>query len=99
MYFLVLLTEVPDGPADVPEHEPFIDSLISRQAVLLGGAFEGELASGVSAGYLLRCADLAEAQQIVASDPLITSGAYLPMIARWELVGIDAEAIDPELLV
>lgn len=97
MYFLVLLRDAPDAPTDVPDHEPFIDLLISRHAVLLGGPFEPEPVAGTSAGYVLRCSDLAEAEQIVAGDPLVSSGAYLPSIVAWDLVGIDPEAIDSDL--
>lgn len=99
MYVLVLLTESPDAPADDVEHEPFIDSLIGRNAVLLGGTFATEPVPGVTAAYVLRCTDLAEAQALVATDPLVTTGAAVPTLAPWDLVGINPAAIDPTLEV
>ena len=47
------------GIADPPEHEPFIDSLIEREMVLLGGPLEG----ASSVGYVLRCGSLADARR------------------------------------
>lgn len=49
---------------------------------------------GVSAAYVLRCDGLAEAEAIVASDPLVAEGA-IPALSRWDLVGINTRAIDP----
>jgi uncharacterized protein YciI len=93
------LREADDGPADMPEHEPFIDSLTSRHAVPLGGPFDETPATGVSAAYVLRCDSLADAQAVFATDPLVTSGAAVPVVVRWDLVGIDTAAIEPELAV
>ncbi|GAB3827733.1 YciI family protein [Kribbella italica] len=94
MYFLVLLQLLPDAPADVPAHEPFIDSLIERHLVLLGGGFGSEPVDGVIGGYLLHVTDQAQAEAIVATDPYLTSGACTATITHWDLVGIDREAID-----
>jgi uncharacterized protein YciI len=97
MYFLVLLQLSPDAPADVPEHEPFIDCLIERHVVLLGGGFDPEPADSVIGGYLLHVEDRAAAEAIVATDPYLTSGACTATITHWDLVAIDKEAIDPDL--
>ncbi len=87
-YYLVWLR--PTGrPA--PDHEPFVESLIERDAILLGGSVGGATA------YVLRCADRAEADRIVATDPLVTSGAATPVVDEWHLVGINVRAIDPDL--
>jgi len=96
VYVLVLLIAAPTTDED-PDHEPFVDSLIRRNAVLLGGPFAGEPLPDVSAAYVLRCADLAEAAALVATDPLVTAGAAIPAIAQWDLVGINPSAIDPDI--
>jgi hypothetical protein len=93
VYFLVLLTELPHGGAP-PEHEPFIDALIERELILLGGPLEGT----PSVGYVLRCASLDEARSVVATDPLVSSGACTAAIAAWKLVGIDPRLINPALV-
>jgi hypothetical protein len=67
------------------------DSLIDRRLVLLGGPL------GADAAYVLRCTDLAEAEAIVAGDPLVSSGAAVPTITEWALVGVDPRVIDPDL--
>ena len=97
MYFLVLLRE--DFDASAIDHESFVDSLIERNLVLLGGPFVGEPYPGVTAAYVLRCADADEAAAIVATDPLVTSGTCVSTVVGWDLVGIDLAAIDPELTV
>jgi hypothetical protein len=87
-YYLVWLR--PTGrPA--PDHEPFVDSLIERDAILLGGPVGG------AAAYVLRCAEKAEADRIVATDPLVTSGAATATVTEWQLVGVNLRAIDPDL--
>jgi uncharacterized protein YciI len=95
-YYLVLLREV-QAMSDWPDHEPFIDSLMERNAVLLGGPFDLPPLPGVSAAYVLRCTTLDEARALVAVDPLVTSGAAQAIITRWDLVGIDLGAIDEDL--
>jgi hypothetical protein len=59
--------------------------------VLTGGPI------GSNAAYVLRCADAAEAEALVTTDPLVTSGAATPTIAEWQLIGVDLHAIDPDL--
>lgn len=97
MYVLVLLTESPTTPAHDVDHEPFVDSLIQRNAVLLGGTSATEPLPGVTAAYVLRCTDLAEARALVATDPLVSTGAARPTLTAWDLVGINPAAIDPAL--
>jgi uncharacterized protein YciI len=92
---LVLLTERPDAAGPVPEHEPFIDSLIQRRLVLLGGPIDGT----PSVGYILRCASLDDASAVVATDPLVSSGAFNAAVAEWDLVGIDPRVIDGDVVV
>lgn len=98
MYFLVLLGE-PGQPAG--DHEAFIDSLIARNAVLLGGPFAEPIASapGVWAAYVLSCGSLDEARAIVATDPLVTEGRAATSITPWELVAINIAAVRPDLVV
>jgi uncharacterized protein YciI len=95
VYFLVLLTEEPEAIGPPPEHEPFIDALIERELVLLGGP----LGSGGAAAYVLRCGSLADARAVVAEDPLVRSGAMTATISGWELLGVDVRLIDPGLVV
>lgn len=101
MYFLVLLGDPagqPEGPVD---HEAFIDSLIARNAVLLGGALAEPPASapGVWAAYVLSCGSLDEARAIVATDPLITDAGVTATVTPWELVAVNPAAVSPELVV
>jgi uncharacterized protein YciI len=96
VYVLVTLLEGPRfGEVDA-DHEPFIDSLIAEHRVLLGGDFV-DAGRGVQAAYVLRCDDLAAAEAIVATDPLVTSGEMRAELAEWQLVGIDLGAVDPDL--
>jgi uncharacterized protein YciI len=98
MYYLVLLRDN-DGSTDEPDHEPFIDSLIRQNAVLLGGTFEDAPLPAVSAAYVVRCASLAEARAYVAADPLVVSGAAQPIVTRWDLVGVNIAAIEDDLII
>jgi hypothetical protein len=96
-YFVVLLQPVAGGP-DPPEHDPFVDSLLARNLVLLGGPL-ALAPAGADAAYVLRCGSLSEAREIVADDPLVTSGSRRAEVVEWELVGINPEAIDAELVL
>ena len=98
MYALVILRETGDA-VEEPEHEPFIDSLIERRMVLMGGPFDSAIVPAATAAYVLRCADRAEAEAVVATDPLVVSGAYQAVVAQWNLVGIDLGAIDAGLVL
>jgi uncharacterized protein YciI len=96
VYFLVLLQDLrTDRTVD---HEPFIDSLIERNLILLGGPFVDEPEAGVESAYVLRCETRAEAEAIVATDPLVSSGAVTATVSTWDLVGINTGAIDPDLV-
>ena len=96
MYFLVLLAASPDATGTPPEHEPFIDALIQRKLVLLGGPLDSE---ATVAAYVLRCDSLADARDVVADDPLVSSGTVTATVLPWELVGVDLQMIDPAVVV
>lgn len=76
-------------------HEQFVDSMIRRNVVLLGGELE---LTGASAAYVLR-ASISEAEKIVAQDPLVLAGAARARLVPWDLVGINPAAIDEALLI
>jgi uncharacterized protein YciI len=92
-----MLRDAPDWTGDEPDHERFVDSLVDRNVILLGGPFDGEPVARVSAAYVLRCSDIDEARAVVATDPLVVAGAAVATVTRWDLVGIDVDAIDDEL--
>ena len=101
MYVLVLLmagARAADEPLHAAAHERFIDSLIERNLVLLGGGFAEPIADSVGA-YLLRCQTLDEARELVESDPYVANGVVQPELTQWELVGINPEAIDASLVL
>jgi len=75
-------------------HEAFIDSLISRHAILLGGPL-GALLGDVDGAYVLRCGSLDEAREIASEDPLVVHGVSRAECLEWQLVGIDVDAIEP----
>ncbi len=81
MYYLVLFNEAREPTDDLPDHEPFIDSLIARHAILLGGTFDEPPLPGLSAAYVLRCASDEEARAIVAADPLVAAGVAVPTVS------------------
>ena len=97
MYYLVKLRDAPDWTSDEPDHERFVHSLVDRNVILLGGPLDGEPVGGVSAAYVLRCSDIDEARAVVATDPLVVAGAAMATVTRWDLVGINVDAIDDEL--
>lgn len=88
-------------PVKPVEHEAFIDSLIARNVVLLGGPLGATppTAPGVWAAYVVSCVSLDEAQAVVAADPLVTDGRAAASIVPWELVAINIAAVSPELVV
>jgi hypothetical protein len=96
MHVLVLLRELPGGgDAAAVDHEPFVDDLIERDLVVLGGGFGAPPFPGVFAAYLLHCDDLAAADVIVADDPYLTGGSCEAILTEWDLVGMDPEVIRP----
>jgi YCII-related domain len=94
-YFLVVLQPVA-GAVEPPDHEPFVDSLVARNLVLLGGVLEPPL-GGADGAYVLSCASIDEARRLAAEDPLVSSGSTRADVVEWQLVGINPEAVDPAL--
>ena len=95
------MNEVPGAEAAaLPEdaHEDYIDSLIARNLVLLGGSFAGRVGAATAA-YVLRCDSISAAREIAAADPVAAAGAVNLEFVEWQLVGIDPKAIDPSLAV
>jgi uncharacterized protein YciI len=95
-YVLVILRR--GGNADderlhAEAHVRFIDSLIERNLVLLGGGF-AEAVDDADAAYVLRCGSVEEAREIVATDPFVINDVARPEPVVWELVGINPDAID-----
>ena len=88
----------PAGAEADAAHERFIDSLIGRKLVLLGGEF-GAPVGAAAAAYVLRCTSVEEAAALAAEDPLVAAGAVSPRLVEWRLVGVDPEVIDPSLRV
>lgn len=98
-YFLVALKEGPahaEEPQHAAAHVRFIDSLIERRLVFLGGDFSRPV-EGIAAAYVLRCDSIAEAAAIAAEDPYAVHGIYAAETVEWDLVGIDPSLIDPKL--
>jgi hypothetical protein len=80
------------------KHMAFIDSLIDRRKVVLGGAWKPPVA-GFEGAYLLSCGSLAEARAIADSDPLARAKAVRPEVIEWELVAVDPDAVDRDSLL
>ena len=100
VYVLVLLRQI-TPPSDAAEagHVRFIDSLIKDNKILLGGPFAPNVAGDVEGAYLLACSSPEEAHDLMCRDPLIESGSHRGEMAEWILVGINPDAINPELAV
>jgi hypothetical protein len=81
-----------------PDHEPFVDSLVERNLVLLGGELEPPLLDADGA-YVLTCGSLEEARRLAADDPLVSSGSARAGVVAWQLVGINPDAIDADLVL
>ena len=78
--YLVLAMRTPDFDAQVIEpHRRFLARLRDEGRIELTGPFTDR--SG--GAYLLRAASLAEANAIVAADPLATSGASRLRVYEW----------------
>jgi uncharacterized protein YciI len=99
MYFLVLLHEPPDIPGIEVDHEPFVDSLIKQNVILLGGPLQASPESGIWAAYILSCPSRDDAQAIVARDPLVVHGLAVPTVTAWDLVGVNTAAIASDLAI
>jgi hypothetical protein len=96
-YYLVLLQPVA-GAGPPPDHEPFVDWLLARNLVLLGGDLE-PAPLGVEAAYVLSCGSSDEARDLVSRDPLVASGCMRVDVVEWQLVGVNPDAIERELLL
>jgi uncharacterized protein YciI len=81
------------------DHKKFIDSLIDRNVVLLGGGFAEPIDGDAHAAYVLRCNGLDEARRIAESDPFVANSVLQAELTEWQLVGINPEAIDPAAVV
>jgi uncharacterized protein YciI len=100
-YVLVLLrrgANADDEPAHAEAHERFIDSLITRNLVLLGGGFAEDV-DDTEGAYLLRCGSLEEAREIAGTDPYAVHNVVRQELVIWELVGINPEAIDAAAVI
>ena len=101
MYVLVMLS--PEGrhkePAEMTErHVKFITRLIRRNKILLGGGLD-DSANPRRAAYLLKVASLEEGRSLAFEDPFVGESAYAASVVEWKLVGINPDAIDPEIVV
>lgn len=99
-YFLVLL--IPGGNHQAAAqhfaaHVAFVDTMIAANVVLLGGDFDSAI-DGAEGAYLLHTGSEDEAYAWAAKDPFIAHAVYRPRVVAWNLVGIDARAIDSALL-
>jgi len=101
VHALVLLAADADhgvGQGLQAEHERFIDGLIARKRIVLGGDWKPPVA-GFEAAYLLSCTTLDEARQIAASDPFVRGDAMRCEVVEWQLVGVDPDAVDRDSLL
>jgi uncharacterized protein YciI len=100
-YFLVVLKialAVDKEPQHAAAHVEFIDSLIDRKLVFLGGDLSKPV-DGIAAAYVLSCDSIEEARAIAAEDPYSVNGVYETETVEWYLAGIDPELIDSTLVV
>ncbi|MCS4280908.1 YciI family protein [Stenotrophomonas rhizophila] len=79
--YLVMVTRTPDFRDDVgAEHVRFLDAVRARGQLLLTGGFTDK--SG--GAYVLQdIADLAAAQALVDTDPLLVQGSATARIHEW----------------
>lgn len=80
LYLVVLMRRPVVDPAAVTAHQTFLDTLRADGALERSGPF----ADKSGGAYLLRAADLASAQAIVARDPASTSGGWDITIHEWQ---------------
>lgn len=99
MYYLVTLAEPDARASEEIDHESFIDSLVSHQLALLGGPLDGDPWPQATAAYVLCCDSRQQADDLVATDPLVASRLASATVRQWDLVGIDPRVIDPALVV
>ena len=79
--YLVIALRTPhfDASVIVP-HRRYLDELRARGHIEMKGPFSDQ--SG--GAYLLRAGSMAEAQAIVARDPLVISGASAVSVYEWD---------------
>lgn len=87
-----------DDDVHAAAHNDFISSLISRNLVLMGGAFADAVGDAYAA-YVLRCSGVDEARTIAGDDPFVLHDVVRPECVEWELVGVNPEAIDPATIL
>ena len=78
-YLVVLIRRTGFDPAAVPLHQQFLQELRAEGRNEMSGPF-GDNSGGA---YLLRAADLAEAQAIARRDPAHTSGGWEISVREW----------------
>lgn len=100
MYALVLFKpgSRPEDDGVNRRHEAFIDDLIRRNQVLLGGPWASPH-TPFDGAYLLWCDSLVEANEIVGRDPCFRHGCHEPVVVEWDLVGINPGAIEPDIVL
>lgn len=78
--YLVMVMRGPHfDPAFVQPHKDFVEGLRAGGRLEMTGAF-GDKSGGA---YLMRAADLAEAQAIAEQDPAHTSGGWDITVYEW----------------
>lgn len=98
-YFLVLLRIGPkytEGPHYWDEHVRFIELMIDKNVVLLGGDLKNSF-DNIEAAYLLYTQTQAEAEEWAARDPLVINNIYTARVLEWSLVGINVSAVHPQV--
>ena len=79
-YLVTLMRRAGFDPAVVPLHQQFLESLRAEGRNEMSGPF-GDRSGGA---YLLRAADLVEAQAIAWRDPAHTSGGWDVSVREWQ---------------
>lgn len=80
LFLVVLLRRPVVDPEAIAAHAVFLDALRAEGRVERSGPFTDK----TGGAYLLRAADLAGAQALVARDPACTSGGWDITIHEWQ---------------
>ena len=80
-------------------HQAFIARLVRENRILLGGPFVGEEGGAHFGAYVLACETVAEGRAVAEQDPYISEGVAIPRYVRWQLVGVNPDAIPPDLVL
>lgn len=80
LFLVILIRRAGFDPAVVPLHQQFLEHLRAEGRNEKSGPF-GDKSGGA---YLLRAADLAEAQAIAQRDPAHTSGGWDITVREWQ---------------